>query len=188
MASLRNLILGAGGSFYALARTIIIVAVLLLVIHLFVGTVTQVNGSSMEPTLADGQLIWINKLSFLRSQPQRGQVVVLTFPGDPEGKQYVKRVIGLPGETLALVNEQLRINGELIREGYVSGRLKSLGAASSIQLAGDSVPEYYLLGDNRTNSTDSRNFGPVEPRFFVGSATAILWPLDQAGFIPIASY
>ena len=153
-----------------------------LVIH-FVGQRTQVQGSSMEPALSEEDNLIVDKLSYRFHDPERFDIVVFPFRYE-ENIFYIKRVIGLPGETIRIDEKgNILINGEILEESYGKEVIQSPGRAyEEIVLADD---EYFLMGDNRNNSTDSRDpsVGNVRRDEIVGRAWLRIWPLDQVGFI-----
>ncbi len=153
-----------------------------LVIH-FVGQRTQVQGSSMEPKLSSEDNLIVDKISYRFHDPERFDIVVFPFRYE-ENTFYIKRVIGLPGETVRIDEKgNILINGEILEENYGKEVIQSPGRAyEDIVLADD---EYFLMGDNRNNSTDSRDpsVGNVRRDEIVGRAWLRIWPLDQVGFI-----
>ncbi len=153
-----------------------------LVIH-FVGQRTQVQGSSMEPKLSNEDNLIVDKISYRFHDPERFDIVVFPFRYE-ENTFYIKRVIGLPGETVRIDEKgNILINGEILEENYGKEVIQSPGRAyEDIVLADD---EYFLMGDNRNNSTDSRDpsVGNVRRDEIVGRAWLRIWPLDQVGFI-----
>ncbi len=153
-----------------------------LVIH-FVGQRTQVQGSSMEPKLSNEDNLIVDKISYRFHDPERFDIVVFPFRYE-ENIFYIKRVIGLPGETIRIDETgNILINGEILEESYGKEVIQSPGRAyEEIVLADD---EYFLMGDNRNNSTDSRDpsVGNVRRDEIVGRAWLRIWPLDQVGFI-----
>lgn len=153
-----------------------------LVIH-FVGQRTQVQGSSMEPKLSNEDNLIVDKISYRFHDPERFDIVVFPFRYE-ENIFYIKRVIGLPGETIRIDEKgNILINGEILEENYGKEVIQSPGRAyEEIVLADD---EYFLMGDNRNNSTDSRDpsVGNVRRDEIVGRAWLRIWPLDQVGFI-----
>lgn len=160
---------------------VIAVAVALL-IQTFLVQAFRIPSESMEPTLQDGDRVLVNKLSYRGGVPNRGDVVVFhrppSFPaqiGEPE--DLIKRVIGLPGDTLLTVNGQLYVNNRELIEPYLTE-----GTATTMIESPIVIPEgeVFLLGDNRTNSTDSRMFGSVSVDSIVGRAFMIMWPLSRA--------
>lgn len=153
-----------------------------LVIH-FVGQRTQVQGSSMEPKLSSGDNLIVDKISYRFHDPERFDIVVFPFRYE-ENTFYIKRVIGLPGETIRIDEEgNILINGEILKEEYGKETIRNPGRAyEEITLADD---EYFLMGDNRNNSTDSRDpsVGNVRRDEIIGRAWLRIWPLNKFGFI-----
>lgn len=155
---------------------------LVLSVILFVGInyITariRVDGSSMEPTLHSGQLVLVNRLAYKIGQPERGDVIVFYFPRDPE-QEYIKRLIGLPGDHVVVQEGQVLVNGALLEEPYI---------AAPPGYAGDwMVPEgqYFVLGDNRNNSSDSHQWGTVPVAFVIGKALAVYWPPTDWKIVP----
>lgn len=162
-----------GGSFAlrALRETIIFFLVLIL-LNTFVISFIRVNGHSMDPTLNDGEFIFINKITRF-STLKRGDIVVFHYPGDAK-KNYIKRVIGLPNEDLEIINSVLYVNGTPLKEDYLPSNYKTETPDQSSFKARDG--QYVLLGDNRPGSNDSRYFGYVEQRFIVGTALISVTP------------
>lgn len=148
-------------------KVAIIVSIIVFFINLFVVSIFRVSGASMEPNFFDGELILVDKLSYANSSPARGDVVVLEFPADPEERKFIKRIIGLPGETIEIRDGSIFINEELLREGYISEEIYTEPRIEPIELKADEV---YVIGDNRLNSHDSRFFGPLPMNHLVGKA------------------
>ena len=153
-----------------------------LVIH-FVGQRTQGLGSSMEPKLSSEDNLIVDKISYHFHDPERFDIVVFPFRYE-ENTYYIKRVIGLPGETIRIDEEgNILINGEILQEEYGKEVIQNPGRAyEEIELGDD---EYFLMGDNRNNSTDSRDpsVGNVTREEIIGRAWLRIWPFDKFGFI-----
>lgn len=151
-----------------------------LIIH-FVGQRTVVNGSSMETTLSDQDNLIVDKISYRFSDPERFDVIV--FPYSHEEKTYfIKRIIGLPGETVQIDNNgTIYINGEVLEEDYGAEVIADPGLASSPIVLGED--EYFVMGDNRNNSMDSRfaEVGNIKRSIIIGKAWVRVWPLRNAG-------
>ena len=153
-------------------QVIVPALVLALIVHLFLAQATIVYGQSMEPNLSERQRLIIDKIGYRFYPPQRNDIVVLNMPGMSE--MLVKRVIGLPGETVELRRGIVYVNGEPLPEpfphdlGYQSTPPMTLGPWS-----------YFVMGDNRDNSNDSRSFGPVKREFIVGRVWLRYWPLSE---------
>ncbi len=139
---------------------------------------TVVEGTSMEPNFVDGERLLVNKLKYRYSEPQRGDVIVFHAPGFSE-KDFIKRVVALPGDTISAEDGQVLIDGRPLEEPW----LPLLGAGS---FAPRSVPEghYFVLGDNRPNSNDSRSWDEALPKGrIVGQVWLSVWPLDTLGLV-----
>lgn len=158
-----------------------ILETLVLSVILFIGINAvsariRVDGSSMEPTLRSGEFVIVNKLAYKFGVPAQGDIVVFHFPRDPE-QEYIKRVIGLPGDQVNISQGKVYVNDRLIDEPYI--------AAQPTYEGNWIVPEAHLfvLGDNRNNSSDSHNWGTVPQEYVVGKAVFIYWPPEQWGII-----
>lgn len=153
-------------------------------ILLFVGTQTvvqgrEVHGPSMLPTYHEGQRLFITRYFF--RDPHHGDVVVFKPPvGGPD--QYIKRIIGVPGDRVSIRNGRVRINGEALGESYLdSAQTSCSGRWCELTLGAD---EFYVMGDNRTNSSDSRYWGPVQRASLTGKAWLLYYPFSEAGWAP----
>ena len=153
-----------------------------LVIH-FVGQRTQVLGSSMEPKLSNEDNLIVDKISYRFHEPERYDIIVFPFRYE-DNTFYIKRIIGLPGETVQIDEEgNILVDGEVLPEGYGKEVIQSQGRAyEPITLEDD---EYFVMGDNRNNSTDSRDpsVGNITREEIVGRAWLRIWPLDKFGLI-----
>lgn len=136
----------------------------------------RVDGSSMEPSLHSGEFVIVNKLSYKFNQPAIGDVIVFHFPRDPE-QEYIKRVIGLPGNHVEIKNGTVSVNGNPLRENYIAA---DPAYDISVDVPQDSL---FVLGDNRNNSSDSHNWGAVPLNFVVGKAVFVYWPPTEWGLI-----
>ncbi len=145
---------------------------LALVVHLFLAQATIVYGQSMEPNLLERQRLIIDKISFRLHPPQRNDIVVLNLPGMEE--MLVKRIIALPGETVEIHQGTVYIDGDPLPEPYPHGT--GLSNMPPVTLGPLS---YFVLGDNRDNSNDSRSFGPVKREHILGRVWLRYWPFDQ---------
>ncbi len=160
--------------------TVTLVAFVLIIMF---GMRTSVIGVSMEPTLYNSQEVFINKVSYLIFAPNRGDVVVFQPNGNENSHYYIKRVIGLPGETIQIRNGAVYIDGVLLEE-YSYDKIENGGLAETPYLLGED--EFFLLGDNRNNSEDSRsgNIGAVHRDYIIGSAWFCLAKEDVGiGFV-----
>lgn len=151
----------------------------------FIGQRTQVSGASMEATLSDGDNLIVDKITYRFRDPQRFDIIVFPFQYD-ESTYYIKRIIGLPGETVQIGEDgTIYINGEVLKESYGREVIKAenIGlAAEPITLGED---EYFVLGDNRNNSSDSRTqiVGNIHRDDIIGRAWLRIWPFDKFGIL-----
>ncbi len=170
------------GGPYAWARDLAISVIMAVVLILFIYQPVKVEGTSMMPALADQERIFINKFTyrFGLGEVQRGDLVVFWFAGDPE-KSYIKRVIGLPGDRVAIREGTVYVNGTPLREDYVPAQYRDRQSRPPVEVPPD---HYYVLGDHRNSSNDSRSWGPVHRRQIYGKAVFVYWPLEKLGPIP----
>jgi signal peptidase I len=157
-------------------QTLLLTAVLFAGVRLAVQNY-MVESVSMQPTLVEGQFIWVDKVLYrLQHGPERGDIVVFQSWG--QDKPFVKRVVGRPGQTIEIRDGHVLVNGAQIDEPYLSQPTD--GAVGPITLGPD---EYYVLGDNRGNSSDSRVYGPLPGTDIVGRAWLRYWPPNQVGLL-----
>jgi len=161
-----------------LLETVLPALLIALLINVFVGQATRVEGQSMEPNLHTDQRLVVEKMSYRFHGPQRFDVVVLQAPKQGD-ELLIKRVIGLPGETVDFQDGNVYINGELLDEPFVTSDTRP-GHDSSV-----TIPPLHVLvlGDNRNHSNDSRSFGPVPIENIVGRAWLSYWPPEEVGLI-----
>ena len=166
--------------------TIVYILVVLLgtwLLITFVGQRTSVSGSSMEPTLQHNDQLILDKISYRFSEPQRYDIIVFPFLYE-EKTYYVKRIIGLPGETVQIEGEgNIFIDGEILEEDYGMETMNYPGIAAEPITLGDD--EYFVLGDNRNNSSDSRDpsVGTIRRSNVMGKAWVRIWPLNKFGLL-----
>ena len=161
---------------------IVIVVILSLGIITFIGQRTKVSGHSMETTLSDGDNLIVDKISYRFRDPERFEIIVFPFQYE-EHTYYIKRIIGLPGETVQVIDGYVYINGEVLDENYGLEVMDDPGiAAEPITLGED---EYFVLGDNRNHSSDSRDpsVGVLHRDDIMGRAWIRIWPFDKFGVI-----
>ena len=146
-------------------------------IIIFLYQPVKVEGTSMMPSLDDQERIFVNKFVYRLESIQRGDIVVFRYPRDPS-KSFIKRVIGLAGDRIRIEAGQVFVNGEPLQEDYVPHLY-----ADERSYPESVVPEgsYFVLGDHRTMSNDSRDFGPVPSSFIYGKAVFGYWPMDKMG-------
>jgi len=160
-------------------RDLLFAVVVLFLIGLFLYQPVKVEGGSMEPGLEDQERIFINKLVYRLESIERGDIVVFHYPRDTQ-KSFIKRVIGLPGDRINISYGHVYVNGQQLLEPYVPSDY--LDARSYPELV---VPSnaYYVLGDHRSMSNDSREFGPVQRSYIYGKAVFGYWPMEKMGIL-----
>ena len=156
-------------------ETILLTAIIFLILNTATGRF-QVRGSSMEQTLHDGQYLVIGKLNYWIRSPQRGDVIVFQPPNNPSD-DYIKRVVGLPGEQIEIQSGAILVDGLRLEEPYITDP----GTYSGGWTLGDE--EYFVLGDNRNNSSDSHSWGVLPQENIVGRAWLCYWPPEEWGLV-----
>lgn len=136
-----------------------------LIVHYFFYSVVIVRGESMEPNYMDGDIMVVDKISYRVDQPKRGDVVAMFFPGEPRNR-FLKRVIGLPGENVTIQDGAILLNGEPLDEQYLPEGVLTFPNIERDLIEG----EYFVVGDNRGASSDSRAWGPVPNNYIIGKA------------------
>jgi signal peptidase I len=160
-------------------RDLMIAAAASVFIILFLYQPVRVEGTSMLPRLEDRDRLFINKFVYHFAAIDRGDVVVFRYPRDPE-KSYIKRVIALPGDDLRIDHGRVYVNGKLVREPYVPLEYRDSRSMGEMIVPDDS---YFMMGDHRSISSDSRDFGPVERSLIYGKAVFVYWPARDAGVV-----
>lgn len=160
------------GIVFDLAKWLIFALLVFLVVNTFFVAFFVVDGMSMDPNYQNGELVLWSKTAYMKGNPARGDVVAVNYPGDPTRKKYVKRVVGLPNERVDIFNGKVYINKQLFVENYIGADI--ITEPNGTWTMKDN--EYFVMGDNRPNSNDSRYFGPVEKRFILGPTIAIVFP------------
>lgn len=174
---------------YSLKREIISTIVYLLAVVAltflfvqFVGQRTHVNGDSMNATLEDGDNLIVDKISYRFTDPERFDIIVFPYQYQ-ENTYYIKRIVGMPGETVQVQDGMIYIDGEVLEESYGKEVMQYAGIASDPITLGED--EYFVLGDNRNNSSDSRDpsVGNIKEDQIVGKAFIRIWPLNKFGIL-----
>ena len=183
-----------GAFFLDLIETVAIALSIFLVIYLFLVQPHQVNGQSMAPNFADSEYVLTDKISYQFGSPERGDVIVFHAPPEANcaegtGCDFIKRIVGLPGETVEVKNQHIYINSQMLPEPYlkddVATRAGDYTQGKSVKLGSD---EYFVCGDNRPYSSDSRSWGPIKRSDIIGKAFFRYWPGERMGVIQHVAY
>ena len=159
------------------ARDLLVSLAISAFIIIFLYQPVKVEGTSMMPGLEDQERIFVNKFVYRWEPIQRGDIVVFRYPRDTS-KSYIKRVIGVAGDHVRIENGQVYVNDELLEEDYVPTEYADARSYPEIIVAPSS---FFVLGDHRTMSNDSRDFGPVNERYIYGKAVFGYWPMEKLG-------
>jgi signal peptidase I len=164
---------------WELAHDLSVAALVCFFLIAFVAQAFRVQGTSMQPLLADDERIIVNKLVYRLHPIERGDVVVFWYPRDPS-VSFIKRVVALPGETVELRSGTLFVDGRRVEEDYIDPAFREFDSSPPVE-----VPpgHYFVLGDHRSSSNDSRNWGQVPERYIYGKALFRFWPLGRTGVI-----
>jgi signal peptidase I len=166
-----------GSGFAVWLRDLIISLAISAFIIIFLYQPVKVEGTSMMPSLVDQERIFVNKFVYRLEPIERGDIVVFRYPYDPS-KSYIKRVIGMAGDRIRIDGGQVYVNGDALDESYVPADYTDARTFPEVLVPANS---YYVLGDHRSMSDDSRNFGPVNQSFIYGKAVFGYWPVDKLG-------
>ncbi|MEX1051839.1 MAG: signal peptidase I, partial [Patescibacteria group bacterium] len=173
--------LGLSLSAFALLRNALLIVLLVAVLIVFFGVPLPVSGSSMVPNFQSGELVVVEKISYFSGEIQRGDVVAARFPADPKKTRLIKRVVGLPGEFVEYTDGQFIVDGAALNERYqITPGTPPYQEIAAIQLKQD---EYFLVGDNRPGSSDSRLWGPVQRQDIQGRAAFVLFPFGNVRYV-----
>jgi len=183
-----------GGFFLDIIETVVIALSIFLIIYLFVASPHQVNGQSMVPTFQSGEYVLSDKVSYKFGNPKRGDVIVFHAPESancPKGTgcDFIKRVLAVPGESVEVRDDVIWINGQKLPEEYIPDEYETLpGPATRGKAVALGTDEYFVSGDNRPYSSDSRAWGAITKNDIVGKAVFRYWPLKVVGPISHANY
>lgn len=173
--------------FWEMIRVAVISLAIILPVRYFLIQPFYVKGASMEPNFYDHEYLIIDEISYRFNEPQRGDIIVFKYPKD--NKQYfIKRIIGLPGEHVKIDNDGVYINDVKLKESYLDANVETLlplRGYGDVVLAED---EYFLLGDNRGQSLDSRVFGPIKSNLIVGRTWIRGWPFNRITIFNAPAY
>lgn len=171
-------------------QSIVLALSVFVILYLFVAQPNEVKGSSMVPNFVDGEFLLTDKVTYRMSDPKRGDVVVFKAPpSEPCAEdecEYIKRIIGLPGDRVLVEDGHVYVNGQMLPENFLPDGLGTQPGTYSLEGVEKLVPEGYYLcfGDNRAHSRDGREFGPVVRGSIVGRAFFRYWPPKEMGLIP----
>lgn len=160
--------------FIELLQVVIVALAIIIPVRYYFIKPFYVKGASMEPSFFDNEYLVIDEISYRFKEPIRGEIIVFKYPRDPK-QFFIKRIIGLPGETIQVTGNKVFVNGEEVIEDYLSPGTETKGE-TVVTLQSD---EYFVLGDNRSFSLDSRNFGPLKQEYIVGKTWIRGWPFDK---------
>jgi signal peptidase I len=169
-------------------ETVVVALVISIVLYIFVMTPHEVIGNSMHPTYKNGEYLMANKVTYRIGEPQRGDVIIFKYS---ETQDFIKRIIALPGDTVMLKDGQFYINGKLLDESnYLNSTVYTKGG--DFLKEGETVVleenEYFVSGDNRSHSSDSRTFGPIEENAIKGKAWIVYFPFTEFRIVQHEEY
>lgn len=186
---------GSIGSFILdFIQSIVLALAVFVLLYLFVAQPNEVKGSSMVPNFVDKEFLLTEKLSYQFGDPQRGDVIVFKAPASEpcaaEECEYIKRVIGIPGDRIMVKEGQIYLNGELLEQTFLPDGVLTDPGQFSQEGVEQIIPEdqYLCLGDNRKHSRDGREFGPIKKNLIVGKAFFKYWPVSAVGLIPAVRF
>lgn len=173
-----------GVHFIDFIQTLVVIGAVFVLIYLFVAQPHKVSGRSMDPTFHDGDYILTDKITYRVSEPQYGDIVVFKNPRN-EKQDFIKRVIATPGDTIRLDNNVFYLNSKPLSEDYLSDKINTRG--NNFLQEGSTVEigegQYFVVGDNREHSSDSREWGTVTKKEIIGKVFFRYWPLESFGLV-----
>lgn len=170
-------------------QPVVMAFAIFMMVYLFLVQPHKVDGSSMYPNFHDREFILTDKISYKKGNPERGDVIVFHAP-KPYDSDFIKRVIGLPGETIMIKGGYVYINGQKLEESYLPNSFITSEKSFLREGVPYTIPEnyYMVFGDNRNYSSDSREWGPIEKGAIVGKAWVRYWPIEEIGIVKHESY
>jgi len=175
-------------------QSIVLALAVFVLFYLFVAQPNEVKGSSMFPNFKDKQYLLTEKISYQFNNPQRGDVVIFKAPASEpcaaDECEYIKRVVGVPGDKVMVKEGDVYLNGEKLDQSFLPEMVYSSPGEYMEEGVEKEVPEgkYLCFGDNRPNSRDGREFGPIDRDLIIGKAFFRYWPVDSVGLIPKVSF
>lgn len=174
---------------YEWVQVIVIALLISLPIRFFIAEPFVVNGASMDPTFSTGQFLIVDRLTYRLESPHRGDVIVFEYPNDPS-KYYIKRIIGLPGETVDINDGVVAITSNSVTGTASTTKILNEPYIEAIHASHDALheslgpTEYFVMGDNRSQSSDSRSWGPLDNHFIIGRPVIRLLPVTAISVLP----
>ncbi len=181
---------GKIGAFFLDILEVIVFAIgIFFFVYLLIMRPHKIKGQSMHPNFPDGEYLLTEKVTYYTRSPKRGDVVVFTPPVS-ETDEFIKRVIGLPGERVMIQDSRVYIDDKLLNEPYLASNIYTENEGFLKDGENYTIPEgqYFVMGDNRPHSSDSRAWGPITKKSISGRAWIIYWPLDLSGVVKIPTY
>lgn len=178
------------GAFFLDILEVVVFAIgIFFFVYLLIMRPHKIKGQSMQPNFPDAEYLLTEKVTYYLHKPQRGDVVVFT-PPISETDEYIKRIIGLPGDSVMVSNGKVFLNGKLLVEPYLDDDVYTADEGFLGEGIEFVVPEgkYFVMGDNREHSSDSRAFGPISFNKISGRAWVVYWPADLAGVVKVPDY
>ena len=170
-------------SWWQIAKGIDILLILGLLFRAFVLQPFMVDGNSMEPNFHDQEYLLVNQMTYRLRTPERGETIIFQFPKNPS-EDYIKRIIGLPGETVEITEGKILINNQLLAESYLSEDEQTIANGGLTDFKEQlGLDEYFVMGDNRGHSSDSREWGAVPRKNIIGRAWLVVYPWQYRGLV-----
>ena len=175
-------------------QSIVLALSVFVLFYLFVAQPNEVKGSSMYPNFENGEYLLTEKISYQFGEPKRGDVVIFKAPASEpcaaDECEYIKRVIGIPGDKVMVKEGDVYVNGEMLDQSFLPEKVYSSEGEYMEEGVEKVVPEgqYLCFGDNRPNSRDGREFGPIDRDLIIGKAFVKYWPLSSIGLIPKVNF
>lgn len=183
-----------GGFVLDFIQSIVLALAVFVLLYLFVAQPNEVNGSSMLPNFVDKEMLLTEKITYYFREPQHGDVVIFKAPSTEscaaEECEYIKRVIGVPGDKVVIKEGQVYLNGKLLDQSFLPDGVKTQQEDYMQEGVEITVPEdqYLCFGDNREHSRDSRAFGPISEDSIIGKAFFKYWPINSIGIVPTVQF
>lgn len=175
--------------FLDIIQVVVFAIAIFLLIYLLILQPHKIKGDSMQPNFPNAEYLLTDKVTYRFESPRRGDVVVFKAPNG-NGEEFIKRIIGLPGEKISVKNGHVYINGKRLKEEYLASNLYTSGGKYLPEGVEKKIPEgkYFVMGDNRPRSSDSRTFGPISRDDITGRAWLVYWPPQKVGFVTKPNY